>query len=128
MFPLLNNKVIINRFQLSDATLQIVQQDGRWNYAIFKKTDTPASDTAASSSFNTLIRELVLENTEIRYRDGNTLSFSLSVLSAKLDGHLKDNILESKVRSLIAKSVNIKNGGLHAFSHLATGVGREIRV
>ena len=97
MFPLLKNKVIINRFQLSDATLQIVQQDGRWNYAIFKKTDTPASDTAASSSFNTLIRELVLENTEIRYRDGNTLSFSLSVLSAKLDGHLKDNILESKV-------------------------------
>ena len=92
LFPLLKNRVNIRKLQINNSTINIAQVDGHWSYDILKKSDEP-SDT----SFQTLIHELVLENTALNYRDGKKLGFSLTISSAKIKGSFEHNVLATDI-------------------------------
>lgn len=92
LFPLLKNKVNIRRLQVNNSTINIAQEDGHWSYDILKKSEKP-SDT----SFQTLIQELVLENTILHYKDGKKLAFNLAITSAKIKGQYEHNILDTEI-------------------------------
>ena len=93
LFPLLKNKVIIRRLQVNNSTINIALVDGHWSYDILKKSKEP-SDT----SFQTLIHELVLENTVLNYRDGKKFAFSLAITSAKIKGQFDHTILDTEIK------------------------------
>nr|MBP6681611.1 hypothetical protein [Saprospiraceae bacterium] len=92
LFSLLQNKVNIRRLQVNNSTINIAQHDGHWSYDILKKSDGP-SDT----SFQTLIHELVLENTALNYRDGKKLGFSMAISTAKIKGSFEHNVLDTDI-------------------------------
>lgn len=92
LFSLLKNKVNIRRLQVNNSTINIAQHDGHWSYDILKKSDEP-TDT----SFQTLIHELVLDNTIVNYRDGKKLGFSLAISSAKIKGSFEHNVLDTDI-------------------------------
>ena len=92
LFPLLKNRVNIRKLQVNNSTINITQEKGHWSYDILKKSEEP-SDT----SFQTLIHELVFENTLLKYKDGKTLAFNLDIASAKIKGQYERNILDTEI-------------------------------
>ena len=93
LFPLLKNRVKIRSLQVNDSAINIAQQKGHWSYDILKKSESP-TDT----SFQTLIQELVLNNTTLKYDDEKTLGFNLAIASAKIKGQYDHHILNTEIK------------------------------
>ena len=103
LFPLLSEKVIINRLKISDSHIYVTHHKGRWTYDLFKKPATkPDPDKAEvtksdSSKWQALVRQINLENTILHYNDREGLSFSLDVKDGQLDGDINDKLLDADI-------------------------------
>lgn len=101
LFPLLNEKIIINKLRISDSHIYITKNKGRWSYDIFKK---PLQDTiiqkanaspAKDRSWDALIKKLEFENTTIVYDDHEGISLLLSVSNGDVEGFLSGNLFDA---------------------------------
>lgn len=89
LLPLLKNKIIINRLQVMNSSIHILQKDGKWSYDILKP-----SDPASEKSFQTEVRQLVIETSTVHYNDGQSLSFSLDISTGTFKGGMENNKLD----------------------------------
>lgn len=104
IFPLLKEKIIINKLLISDSRINITKRKGRWSYDLFKEQEKPntintadISDSSDASGWETMIRKLELENTLIFYNDSEGMSFSLDVEEGQIEGKITGNLLDTEL-------------------------------
>ncbi|MEO5905174.1 MAG: AsmA family protein, partial [Saprospiraceae bacterium] len=103
LFPLLSEKVIINRLKISNSHIYVTHHNGRWTYDLFKKpekkvaTDKADMSVSDSSKWETLVRQINLENTVVLFNDREGLSFSLDVRDGQLDGDINGKLLDAEI-------------------------------
>ena len=102
LFPLMNEKIIINRLMISDSRLNIVKHKGRWSYDLFKKQEKIDSIENAdalgkndSTKWETLVKQLHLENTVIFYNDQEGIQFALDVSNGRIKGQLSGDLFDA---------------------------------
>lgn len=102
IFPLLKEKIIINKLSFRDSHIHITKQKGRWSYEIFKKQEEEESiqkaDVAAkngSSKWNALIKEIEFENSTIVYDDKEGIAVSLAISEGNLNGNITGDLLDA---------------------------------
>src|SRR5688500_571978 len=107
LFPLLKDRIVINKLIITDSRVHIAKHKGKWTYDLFKNPDTSNKTNAAdiapnpeSGKWETLIRQLELVNTIVFYDDSDGLSFALQVdngtIKGDMTGELFDAALEMK--------------------------------
>ena len=107
LFPLLKDRIVINKLIITDSRVHIAKHKGKWTYDLFKNPDAPNKTDAAditsnpeSGKWETLIRQLELVNTIVFYDDSDGLSFALQVdkgtIKGDMTGELFDAALEMK--------------------------------
>lgn len=104
IFPLLREKVIINKLLISDSHINITKQKGKWTYDIFKKQKVQSTiqnadiaDSIATRGWETLIRKLELQNSTIFYDNGDGTKFSLEVDEGIIAGNLSGELLDAEL-------------------------------
>lgn len=102
LFPLLNEKIIINKLMIANSHINITYYKGRWSYDLFKKQDLPPKVDNAditgdddSTKWEALVKQINLENTVIFYDDSEGLQFSLDVEQGKIKGKLTGDLFDA---------------------------------
>lgn len=92
IWPLLKEKIIINRLLISNSRLNIIKYKTRWSYEVFKK-----SDSSTENEWNALVHEIRLEKTILKYDDHEGLSFSMNIENAKTEGELTGKLISADI-------------------------------
>ncbi len=95
LFPLFNEKVIINKLIISDSRINITKHNGRWTYDLFKKR-TPtipyqsadATTSTDSTGWETMIKQVKFENTIVSFDNREGINFSIDIKQGELKGDL----------------------------------------
>jgi AsmA-like C-terminal region len=94
IWPLLSSKVIINRLHIVNASIHIIEVDGRWSYDLFRKSER----TSSSDTLKTKVDQLVIENSKLHYQDGQSLAFTLEIPSAAFRGDFENEKLGLEIQ------------------------------
>ena len=103
LFPLFNEKVVINRLVISDSKMHIRKNNGRWTYDLFRKREVAKVDAAdvqpvkEASAWEALVKQLELHNTTVYYDDQEGKSLTLDVVRGILQGNLSGDLLDSDI-------------------------------
>ncbi|MEP6796030.1 MAG: AsmA-like C-terminal region-containing protein [Saprospiraceae bacterium] len=92
IWPLLKEKIIINRLLISNSHLNIIKHNARWSYEVFKK-----SDSSTENEWNALVHEIRLEKTMLKYDDHEGLSFLMDINDAKIEGELTGKLISAEI-------------------------------
>ena len=104
LFPLFNEKIIINKLRISGSQIHLTKNKGRWSYDIFKKAmqDTLVQKANASppksGSWDAMINKLEFENTTILYDDREGISLKLFVSGGDIDGLISRNLFDATLK------------------------------
>lgn len=94
LLPLLKNEIVINQLVIREGILSISNHDGKWSYDIKKKKETADGN---EESFNTRIRQLLLENVQLQYNDGHSTQLHTNIQKGVFKGSIADGVLESDI-------------------------------
>lgn len=114
LFPLLQDKIIINKLIISDCHLNITKINGRWSYDLFKKTEVPNEKRAAlsgtddNSKWETLVRQIVIKNTSVLYDDKEASFLRLVIDEGKMNGDMNGKLFDADLE-LKGILQNLKN-------------------
>ncbi|MGB4849240.1 MAG: AsmA-like C-terminal region-containing protein [Saprospiraceae bacterium] len=92
LWPLLKEKVMINKLLISNSRLNIIKRHSRWSYEVFKK-----SDASAESEWSALVHQIRLEKTIVFYADQEGLSFLMNINNATIDGDLTGKLIAAEI-------------------------------
>ncbi|HUR31148.1 MAG TPA: AsmA-like C-terminal region-containing protein [Saprospiraceae bacterium] len=104
LFPLLKEKIIINKLMITNSQIHISKNNGRWTYDLFKKgkkeTNTKTANVSSNNDntgWKTLIKQVQLENTDVFYDDRDGLIFELAIDEGKIDGNLTGSLFDAEL-------------------------------
>src|SRR3989337_1027484 len=103
LFPLLKEKIIINKLIITNCTLHVTKHKGRWTYDLLKKTeekkDIHKADVSASddSKWKALVSQLVFVNTVVIYNNKEGTDFNLYIKDGQIDGNLTGDLFDSEI-------------------------------
>lgn len=90
IWPLLRGDILISKLEVSNSVIHLMQKDGHWSYDILRK-----SEGEEDGSYKTRIRNLVIEESSIRYDDGKNMSFTLDIDQSSFEGSYENNVFET---------------------------------
>ena len=94
LLPLLKNEIVINQLVVREGVLSITNHNGKWSYDIKKKKENTDGD---AESFNTRIRQLLLEDVQLQYDDGEKTKLHTDIHKGVIKGSISDGQLESEI-------------------------------
>ena len=89
LFPLFKDAIDIQNIEVADATIQLLFQNGKWTYDILKKTEGVGGET-----WSTLVREISITNTLLKYRDGANDAWEIQVANASGKGKIDASLVD----------------------------------
>ncbi len=114
LFPLLKERIVINKLMISNSTIHISKHKGRWSYDLFKKQEKQLIASAAnvatktdSTAWEALVKELSFENTLIKYDNDEGISFSLNVNEGRIKGDITGELFDAEIE-MIAQLEGLK--------------------
>ena len=102
LFPLLSERIVINRLKISDSKIYITRNKSRWSYEVFKKPDAdPAGQEAAlkteGKSWEALVHRIDFENTQLVYNDRSGTSFYADIMDGSVDGEINGKLFDGDI-------------------------------
>ncbi len=94
LLPLLKNEIVINQLVVRHGVLSITQHNGKWSYDIKKKKEH--TDEGAEA-FNTRVRQLLLEDVQLQYDDGEKTQLHTYIEKGLFKGSFAEGKLESDI-------------------------------
>lgn len=92
LLPLFKEKIMISKLLISNSRLNIIKQNSRWSYEVFKK-----SDISSEKEWNALVHQIRLEKSILIYDDHEGLSFSMNIENAKIEGELTGKLISAEI-------------------------------
>ncbi|QKG78920.1 AsmA family protein [Tenuifilum thalassicum] len=127
-YPLFNNKVDINGFELNGFRLNyIVDSAGRSNFDFLIPSDTIETepDTAAQTLLNILLKNLTLSDINLNYRDENLKAkANINIPKLHLEGKISgDSIWARSNGNLMVSNIKYENIPVDKIKQLAISYG-----
>src|SRR5687768_3410897 len=102
LFPLLQEKIVINKLLITDSQITITKKNGRWTYEIFKKgSQTNGIEKADvrndTSGWQAMVRNIEFENTLITYANPEGTKFLLDISTGNIRGNLSRKLIDAKI-------------------------------
>lgn len=92
LVPLFRDKLIINRLRVSGSHLNIIQQNGKWSYDVFRTKEDQPRD-----AITTLVRRIDIDDTRLFYNDGESVAMTFYVQSGSMEGGLTGQKLDADI-------------------------------
>ncbi len=92
LWPLLKEKIMIDRLLIINSRLNMIKQDLGWSYEVFKK-----SDSANSNEWTAFVHLIQLEKSILFYDDHEGLTFSMNIDKAKIKGELTGKLITADI-------------------------------
>lgn len=103
LFPLLQEKIVINKLLIRDSHITIAKKNGKWTYDIFKKgSQTEGIEKANvkndTSGWQAMVRHIEFENSLITYANPEGIKFSMEITDGNIRGNLSRKLIDANIK------------------------------